>query len=123
MHHYRYSLALWAGFAVYAAQLLIFVFRFGALDLAPALQGLIFIPVGWLMFIPVVFFMNRLETSRQQYWLWGFVIVALPVSLLGMAMGGLFGTVGVFIYGVLPVALASLIGFFIIRLLSGKQPT
>ena len=50
-----FSLVLLCGPAVYAVQLLIFLLRFGRIDAETVLQGLVFVPAGWLMALPVAF--------------------------------------------------------------------
>ncbi|WP_136659788.1 hypothetical protein [Nitratireductor sp. XY-223] len=113
-----FALVLLSGPTVYVVQLLIFVLRFGRIDADTVLQGLIFVPAGWLMALPVAFFLGRLPRRSQRLWLWGFAAVALPVSLFGMMMGGLFGLVGVIAYGVLPMLAAATVGYVLIRLVS-----
>ena len=111
-----FSLVLLAGPLVYAVQLLIVLFRFGQIDAETVLQGLIFVPTGWLMALPVVFFLSRLPERSQRLWLWGFAALALPVSLVGMVMGGLLGPLGVVAYGVLPMLATATVGYVLIRL-------
>ncbi|WP_419909528.1 hypothetical protein [Hoeflea sp.] len=113
-----FSLVLLAGPAVYAVQMLVFLLRFGWIDAGTVLQGLIFVPAGWLMALPVAFFLSQLPVRSQRLWLWGFSAVALPVSLAGMVMGGLLGPLGVIAYGVLPMLAATTAGYVLIRLVS-----
>ncbi|MDA4847452.1 hypothetical protein [Hoeflea poritis] len=111
-----FSLVLLAGPVVYAIQMLIFLFRFGRIDAETVLQGLIFVPTGWLMALPVAFVLGRLPARSQRLWLWGISALALPVSLVGMIMGGLLGPLGIIAYGVLPMLAAATIGYILTRL-------
>ncbi|TAK11107.1 MAG: hypothetical protein EPO32_13350 [Anaerolineae bacterium] len=112
-----YWLALPLGLLGPAFYLVTFYLRFNRLEgqqfneslktFLPALLGGLFLV--WLL--------NRaaIVKARRATWL-GF-LVALPFGLLGAAMGGLLGIIGIILFGAVPLVIGAGLGFLVGKML------
>jgi len=71
-----------------AAQLLVFLLRFGELPPGGAAEGLVFVPMGLVTAIAAVWLWGRAESSRRRRLVLVGYIAASPFAFIGSLVGG-----------------------------------
>lgn len=102
-----------------AAQLLIFFFRFGNLPLDMVSQSIIFLPLGLLSSLLLLYLIKKSHSGKQRNLVIGGYILMSPVAFICSLMGGLIFSpiVGTTLYGFIPLAIGMTVGYCIGKLL------
>lgn len=107
---YPYKYGALLGLLFYPLQQLLFWFRFGRLNTQVGPGDVMFIVVGMLAMLMLFYSVNRTKKkSARCLTITLFVILGLPTALIGSLGGGLFGPIGVFLYGLIPVLVVLLL--------------
>lgn len=107
---------LWAiplGFLYPVLQVLIFYLRFGRLNQDSAFTDYAsFFLSGALGAVLFIYFLRRSEEKPIRSLVMSGYAISLPLALFAMILGGLFGIIGVVIFGALPSLILVPIGYF-----------
>ena len=113
--------AVLLGLLYYPLQQLIFFWRFGRFNTIFSVNDLLLPLVGIFAFLLLFSFLKRTEQKNGRMLLWIlFILLAIPLSLIGSVGGGLLGPLGIVIFGLVPVLIVLAIGKGIARLVWGK---
>jgi len=108
---YRWALAY--GLYFYILFQLVFIVRFGMVNLNVSVADVALYVVGVVSVILCQYFSRKL---RSRKWLMAVpFVVALPFSFSGALSGGLFGWLGIVIFGIVPFAVALPLGYWLIK--------
>lgn len=115
---HNYGLVLFLTLLWPALQLFIFFLRFGNLPVEMIIESAAFAPLGFLSVLIFLFFKNRSAAKLQKNMVAGGYIAGMPFALLGSLMGGLVfpPIIGVTIYGLMPLIVGMVVGFFLGKL-------
>jgi len=117
MKRVSWSWALVVGLLSVAAQVMIFYLRFGRWNTDTSVTDYVLLFLaGALGGCILVFFLNRQTSTEQRRAMLIAFILASPVALLMMIMGGLLGWIGVLIYPQIPWALFAGVGSWVGKL-------
>lgn len=109
-----YLIAL--GLLYYPLQQLIFYVRFGRFNATFHPMDLLLEVVGVLAFLMLSYTLSTTKQSSARTLLWVlFLLVAVPLSLIGSVGGGLLGPLGIVVFGLVPVLLVLLLAKGVIR--------
>ena len=118
-NYLSYPWALAWGLYYYVLFQLIFLARFGALNLSFNALDISLIVLGVLSVVLLVYFANKLSARKGLLFI-PFVI-ALPFSVIGALAGGLFGFIGIIAFGIVPFVIALPLGYWLIKWQTGRS--
>jgi hypothetical protein len=111
--------ALLGGLLSVLAQIVTYYLRFGRLNtIATFTEYLFFFIAGSLGGLILIFFLSRETAERARRMVLGAFLLASPIALLMMLVGGLFGPLGILILPQIPWALFAWIGSLLGRVFS-----
>ena len=105
-------------------QILLFVIRFGHLSVETIRSSLIFLPMGFLSAIILIYLFERAESrNRKACTIFGYVLAG-PFALLGSLFSGLLfaPVIGTLIYGTIPLLIGTMVGYVIGGILKTQEP-
>ena len=96
------------------SQLLVFLVRFGHLPSQMLTESLYFVPLGFISALMLVYFQNRSQTRTQYLCTTGGYILLIPLAFVASLLSGLIlpPLIGPLIYGLIPLAVGVVGGFF-----------
>ena len=110
------------GLYLYVLFQILFLMRFGELNMSFSLLDLAIIFVGILSVVLLLYFMRKL-THKRLLMIIPFLI-AIPFGYIGALGGGLLGAAGVLVFGLVPFAVLTPLGYAVIRWLTRpKSPS
>jgi len=118
-NYLSYPWALAWGLYYYVLFQIIFLARFGSLNLSFNALDISLIVLGVLSVVLLVYFANKLSARKGLLFI-PFVI-ALPFSVIGALAGGLFGFIGIIAFGIVPFVIALPLGYWLIKWLTGRS--
>jgi hypothetical protein len=100
-----------------AAQLAVFWLRFGHMPPGGSGESLVFLPMGVVAAVAVVWLWSRADSRRQRRYVAAGYLLAIPVAFPGALMGGLAlpWFLGPLVFGGLPLVGGSYAGFVLGR--------
>lgn len=111
--------ALSVGLVSVLWQVFSYYFRFGQFNpYAAMLDYLWFFLSGSLGGLILVFFLNRQSTSKARWWVLIAFVLAIPVAMIFMMGGGLFGFIGILLFPQFPWLLITWLGSLMGRFFS-----
>src|SRR5512147_929466 len=100
------------GFVYPVLQVLIFLFRFRKLNtLGSPLDYLVFFAAGLAGALLLIFFLRRSRARVGRWVILCAYLLAVPLALAGMIVGGLLGPVGIILFSFVPWALFMWLGY------------
>jgi len=112
-----YPWAVLYGFYFYIIFQIVFLLRFGSINMNVSVLDAFLVLNGILSVLMLMWFANKLPRKK------GFLFIpfgiALPFSMIGALGGGLLGWIGILIGGLVPFVIAIPIGYFLIKKLAG----
>jgi len=118
-NYLSYPWALAWGLYYYVLFQIIFLARFGSLNLSFNALDISLIVLGVLSVVLLVYFANKLSARKGLLFI-PFVI-ALPFSVIGALAGGLFGFIGIIAFGIVPFVIALPLGYWLIKWQTGRS--
>jgi len=113
-----YPWAILFGLYFYLLFQVMFLLRFGSLNLTFNVLDLVIILVG-IFSVALLFFCMRKLPAKQSWMILPFLL-AVPLAYIGALGGGLLGAIGILIFGLVPFFVFLPIGYLIIKQ-SGKK--
>jgi len=108
-----YPWALVFGFYYYIIFQLVYLARFGDLNLSWNFVDVFLPAVGIISVAMFIYFAKKIPERRGLFFIPFFI--ALPLSMLGALGGGLLGPLGVLIFGLLPFAVLLPLGYWLVK--------
>jgi hypothetical protein len=109
-----YLWALVVGLAFPVLQVLLFLFRFGNLDMSTNVMDYIVFFIGGLFIgLALVYFLGRSKSKSARRGTWIGFFIGLPFAAFGMMLGGLVGPLGSILFSISPGIFLTAIGYFI----------
>lgn len=101
--------------------LAIYLIRFGEIDSTILLQSSYFLPLGLLSGVILLKFLDKGTPVQKRGVVIGFILT-IPFALVGSLMGGLIfqPVVGATIFGLVPLSMGMVIGFYLPKALKVK---
>ena len=114
-----YPWALLWGFYYYLVFQLIFLVRFGSLNISFSSIDRALPVIGILSVVLLMYFADKLQRGKGLLFIP--FLIALPFSVFGALGGGLLGAVGMLIFGLVPFVIALPIGYWLIKKFSSTS--
>jgi hypothetical protein len=114
--------ALIVGLFAIAAQVVWFFFRFGRWNIDASLtEYLLFLLAGTIGGVILIYFLNRQASIVQRWIVLVAFLLAFPVAVFVMLLGGLFGPLGIILFPQIPLALLTWIGSLLGKIVSRES--
>ena len=105
-----------------AAQVVWFFFRFGHWNIdASVTDYLLFLLAGTIGGVILIYFLNRQASILQRWIVIVAFLLAFPVAVFVMLLGGLFGPLGIILFPQIPLALLTWIGSLLGKIISSES--
>lgn len=119
MTKYSYVWAIPFGLYYYVIFQLVYLARFGSLNMSFNVLDVSLLALGILSMVMLLYFANKLGGWKM---LVIPLLIAFPFSAFGALSGGLHGVLGVLLFGLVPFAITLPIGYWLIKKFSSHTP-
>jgi len=116
-----YPWAILFGLYMYIAFQVMYLIRFGSLNMEVQFIDLSILVVGILSVMIYVYFARKLTTKRRL--LFVAFLIAVPFGYIGALGGGLLGFIGTIVFGIVPFAILIPLGYWIAKKINNKTET